>query len=125
MNNGIIRKNAERMKAMKRLIALVLILCCLPVTMLAASSPSLPDFQAYTRNQLEFVESETYDYLIKQKFSGSLSQVSAMAKAYVELLTEEYNLMQIATFEVDYDTYKRVNYALIYKDLSAMGSFNI
>ena len=110
---------------MKRLLALMLILCMLPIVSLAASNPTLPDFKSYSKQQLELIETAEKDYLIMEKFSGSQSQISALVDAYVELLIANYGMHEVAGFQVDYGTYKRVNHALIYTDFTSMGTFNI
>ena len=110
---------------MKRLLAFVLILCMLPSLSLAASKATLPDFKSFSRNQLELMETEKKDYLTMEKFSGSQSLIISLAKAYVELLTSKYDLDMIANFQIDYGSYDRVNYALVYDGSASMGSFNI
>lgn len=115
---------------MKRIIALLLLVCLMPCVASAVSikgfaakiTPTLPSFDAYKGSYLSSKRTETKDYLIYREYSGKPSNVAAVATSYVNLLVEQYGCDLIETFSIDCGTFTRNTYVLTH-DNSNLTSF--
>lgn len=120
----------------KRLLAILLVLCFVPLCALAtfnpeksmpslSKTPALPALQPYASAQLKDEKKESESYLIHWRYSGKPSTVAAVAEAFVQLLQEEYHCDQVNCFTVDCGSYAVVGYAFTRKCGIELSSFYV
>lgn len=100
---------------MKHIALILLILCLLPCTALAANG-DLPDIGAFANGLVEIDPEETdvLDYAIEKLYRGSDSDVLSVATEYIALITEEYDMKEICHFPTSDGDTTRVRYAFEY-----------
>ena len=121
---------------LKRIVAILLLVCMLPFTAsavtikgfadkIASQNKNLPSFNAYMGSYASAGTTQTKDYLIYRKYSSKPSNIAAIAGQYVNLLDEQYGFDLIETLWMDFGTYARVTFVLT-RDVSySVSSFNI
>lgn len=106
----------------RRLLAVLLALCLMPIGALAdfdpekvfpqySKTPKLPDLKAYASEQLKDGKREEESYLVYWRYSGKPSTIAAVAEAYVQLLQDEFHCALINHFTVDMGNYATTGYA--------------
>lgn len=100
---------------MKHIALILLILCLLSCTALAANG-DLPDIAAFANGLVEIDPQETdvQDYVIEKVYRGSDGNVLSVATEYIALLTEEYDMKEICHFPISDGDTTRVRYAFEY-----------
>lgn len=100
---------------MKRFVSLMVILCLLSCTALAADG-DLPDVEAFSGGLLEIDSEKTkeLDFATLKKYTGTDEDVLFVASEYITLLTEKYSLDEICHFSSPGDNYTCMNWAFKY-----------
>lgn len=115
---------------LKRITAVLLLLCTLTPAALAdfnpymlrqQLTPTIPSFDTYMGKYASAGRTETKSYLIYRKYSGKPSNIVAVAEQYVALLQDTFLFEIIDEKWMDFGTYARITYSLeldTNKDLS-------
>ena len=121
--------------AMKKLIALLLILVLLPVTAVAvtfnpysfsqSTKPSLPSFATYLDQYATIGTVTTEDYLIYEKYYGKPSNIAPITESYVAMLVDTFKFEIIDEQWADFGSYARITYSLTLDTRKTLSTFQV